>query len=119
MEHDELGFRVYTANELRDFLIRNGYRECDIAACNCGSWHGGHASDRLRELRDVIGENGKTLLQSATDLENKIADLLAKHDYAIGEWKKEVKVLTEIRANQSHLIKCLQGEVATLKLTKV
>lgn len=75
MEYDELGFRVYTAKELKDFLIRNGYRECDIAACNCGSWHGGHASDRLRELREVIGENGKTLLQSATDLQQQLAQL--------------------------------------------
>lgn len=22
-----------------DVLRRNGFRQCDIAACNCGSWH--------------------------------------------------------------------------------
>lgn len=24
---------------LRDFILREGYRECDTAACNCGSFH--------------------------------------------------------------------------------
>ena len=37
----------------RDFMIRQGYRFCDIAACNCGSWHGGHADNRLRQMHDT------------------------------------------------------------------
>lgn len=50
------------------FLERHGYRRCDIPACNCGSWHGGYANERLAEIRqefeeDVFTEtNGKTLL---------------------------------------------------------
>lgn len=49
------------AKELRDradFMHREGYRECDIAACNCGSWHGGHAANRLREISDIVPHNG-------------------------------------------------------------
>ena len=26
-------------NKAEDFLMRKGYRACDIPACNCGSWH--------------------------------------------------------------------------------
>ena len=26
-------------NKAEDFLTREGYRACDIPACNCGSWH--------------------------------------------------------------------------------
>jgi hypothetical protein len=29
------------ADELESVLNRNGFRKCDIAACNCGSWHAG------------------------------------------------------------------------------
>lgn len=51
-------------------LERKGYRKsCDISACNCGDqWtHGGHAEQRLYELREAFEQagidlNGKTLL---------------------------------------------------------
>jgi len=48
-------------------LRAKGYRrDCDMAACNCGpQWtHGGHASERLREISEVLPyENGKTILE--------------------------------------------------------
>lgn len=31
--------RLDKADEMRDVLLRNGFVECDISACNCGSWH--------------------------------------------------------------------------------
>lgn len=40
------------------FLERRGYRRCDIPACNCGSWHGGQAEDRLSEIREALDEAG-------------------------------------------------------------
>lgn len=46
------------------FIESEGHRRCDIPACNCGSWHGGNASRRLRELSDVLGgrTQGTTIL---------------------------------------------------------
>lgn len=39
-----------------DFIESRGYRRCDIMACNCGSWHGGHLSARLDEIRELLSE---------------------------------------------------------------
>ena len=74
---------------LEDFLRREGYRRCDIAACNCGSWHGGHAANRLRELSELIGQNGKTLIDSAETL-------LRRAEAAEAEVKRLRKALEEI-----------------------
>ena len=55
-----------SASELIGVLQRNGFRPCDIAACNCGSWHqvdGWPA--RFREIEDATADyyqNGETLL---------------------------------------------------------
>jgi hypothetical protein len=51
---------------LRDVLLRSGFRECDIPACNCGSWHhvGGFA-ERFREIDEATRDeyrNGEKLL---------------------------------------------------------
>ena len=40
----------------RDFMPRRGYRMCNIPACNCNSWHGGKAGDRLSEMYDLLRE---------------------------------------------------------------
>lgn len=45
-------------DKLKDFLASRGYSRCNIPACNCGSFHGGHADERLRELSDYIKEHG-------------------------------------------------------------
>ena len=46
------------------FIAREGYRRCDVPACNCGSWHpseGWYA--RFREIDEAVGDHsGRTLL---------------------------------------------------------
>lgn len=42
-ENERLRERVEKAE---DFIRSRGYLRCDMAACNCGFWHGGHASRR-------------------------------------------------------------------------
>jgi hypothetical protein len=72
----ELKSQLAAMTQERDVAVyalqSKGYRKsCDIRACNCGDqWnHGGHAEERLRELRDALPYvNGKTLLTIATDL---------------------------------------------------
>jgi hypothetical protein len=61
-----------------DALHRKGYRRsCDIPACNCGDqWtHGGHASERLRELSEELGEltQGTTILGAVKDIKARLA----------------------------------------------
>ena len=52
---------------LTEVLQRNGFRRCDIPACNCGSWHhvGGLAA-RWREIDEATQDywrNGEILLE--------------------------------------------------------
>jgi hypothetical protein len=45
--------------ELQDVLRRNGFVECDIAACNCGSWHARYGlSERMAEIEEILAESG-------------------------------------------------------------
>jgi len=51
------------------FMESRGYRRCDIPVCNCNSWHGGHAQERLQEISDALPfANGPTTLQSVVAL---------------------------------------------------
>jgi len=70
------------------FIGARGYRRCDIAACNCGKWHGGNAEDRLREISDTLASEaipgGTTihggvllLIQRAEQAERRAARLEA------------------------------------------
>lgn len=72
------------ANDLRkraDFMERRGYRRCDIAACNCGSWHGGHAEDRLREIYEALGGcNGTLPIQEIEKKDARLAELEAENE---------------------------------------
>lgn len=59
-------------DEMDSFLTRRGYRRCDIPACNCGLWHGGHAEDRLHEIYEALGGcNGTT---PVPEIERLLAD---------------------------------------------
>lgn len=60
----------------REFMVGRGYRFCNIPACNCNSWHGGHSEQRLNEIEDVIDESGidrdgKTLREVVRNLVNR------------------------------------------------
>lgn len=48
-----------TVEELRDVLRRNGFVPCDIAACNCGSWHPRYGlQERWEEIKEAVSEAG-------------------------------------------------------------
>jgi hypothetical protein len=89
-------------------LRAKGYRKsCDLPACNCGdSWaHGGHADERLREIADIAGENGKTLFDSVRSIreradaaEREIGELRALLDERVPAAVREVDALV-----RSHL----------------
>lgn len=40
------------------FLEMQGYRRCNIPACNCPFWHGGNASERLTEIHTILEQAG-------------------------------------------------------------
>jgi hypothetical protein len=55
MDEDDWKERALKAE---DFLRRRGFNPCDIAACNCGLWHGGHANERLNEIQNALEDHG-------------------------------------------------------------
>lgn len=75
------------AERAEGFIGREGYRRCDIAACNCGSWHGGTALKRLMEIVEVLKEGGcqpmeKTALVAVRELLQERDELKARSDDA-------------------------------------
>jgi len=74
--------KMYDANDLQEVLIRNGFVRCDIAACNCGSWHHRYGlPERLNEVKDMIGEAGHPLCNENGNLVNKaLGELIAERD---------------------------------------
>jgi hypothetical protein len=56
---------------LKSVLRRNGFRECDVAACNCGSWHAGPNS--LVEARAAWAQLNALLAEEAPD-PDEVAD---------------------------------------------
>lgn len=62
-------------------LQSSGFRRCDVAACNCGSWHqvGGYAA-RFREIKEAVEEagystNGRLLLDVIKEILERNAAL--------------------------------------------
>lgn len=50
------------ADKLLDVLLRNGFVECDIPACNCGSWHHRYGlPQRFEEIKEALAEAGHPL----------------------------------------------------------
>lgn len=58
-----------------EFLRLHGYRRCDISACNCGSWHGGHEHQRLIEIREAFEQDEHTDTRNKTLL-NLVCEVL-------------------------------------------
>jgi hypothetical protein len=89
--------RGYCANggaqgaTLRDVLLRNGFVECDTAACNCGSWHARYGyPERFREFDEALSEagfdaNGSTTLARLKELIAQYTALQARPPHAKSE----------------------------------
>jgi hypothetical protein len=66
-QHSEIEQLKAERDALTDVVHRSGFRRCDIAACNCGSWHQVEGwPQRYREIQEATENdrrNGETLLQ--------------------------------------------------------
>jgi len=69
-------------DELADVLRRSGFVPCDIAACNCGSWHHRYGlPERWKELTDIVAEAGHPLAnENGNLLRNALRDLIAERN---------------------------------------
>jgi dephospho-CoA kinase len=71
-----------TADELRDVLFRNGFARCDIAACNCGSWHARFGlPQRMEEIKEILSDAGHPLTNENGHLVKlALSELVAQRD---------------------------------------
>ena len=69
-------------DELRDLLLRAGFVQCDIPACNCGSWHHRYGlPERMQEIKDALAEAGHELSNANGNLPiNALKALVAERD---------------------------------------
>jgi hypothetical protein len=74
--------------EAERVLEHNGFRRCDIAACNCNSWHfvGGFKA-RFDEIKQVVEDagystNGRTLLDAVKHMAKDATPLPVAEDAA-------------------------------------
>jgi len=70
---DTIAALLDEVSSLTDVLYRNGFVRCDIAACNCGSWHARYGlRERFEEIKDALSEatdlNGKTVLSALNEV---------------------------------------------------
>lgn len=78
------------------FLDMQGYRRCNIGACNCPYWHGGNAGDRLQEIHEVLSDAGlephrktaikaiERLIEVNSVLKEALEEMLACPDFVDG-----------------------------------
>jgi len=96
------------------FMASRGYQPCDIPACNCNSWHGGLAEERLREWGELLGSRtqGETLL-SAT---SKILEELEAAREAMGsaDWMANCELCISSYDPDSIVSNNLQHELGVL-----
>ena len=80
-------------DRLESVLIRNGFVRCDIAACNCGSWHARFGlKERFEEIIDTLAEAGHPLCnENGHIVLTALKELVAEQDAA----KAQVKMLVE------------------------
>ena len=69
-------------SDFQDVLLRNGFVRCDIAACNCGSWHARYGlPERWSEVKEMLEEAGHPLCNENGHLVSKaLGELIAERD---------------------------------------
>lgn len=73
--------RYYTVEELTDVLRHHGFVECDIPACNCGSWHQRYGlRERFDEINELLSEAGVLNNDTGNLATNAIKKLIAERD---------------------------------------
>lgn len=123
----ELSEATARALKAEAFIAGNGYRRCDIPACNCGSWHGGTALKRLMEIQDALKDGGcrpmeKTALVAVCELLQERDDLRDKLQRIADGAKADADDLAKMRDGSKltrnglvSLIVYLQEDVAEMK----
>ncbi|XAI96457.1 hypothetical protein [Microcystis phage Mel-JY34] len=103
-ERDEARAQRWEARQLQenaiDALYRHGFVRCDIAACNCGSWHHRYGlPERMQEIVQTLEDAGHSLDNSNGNLpRNALAQLVAERDALRAEVELAIPAMREYAA---------------------
>jgi hypothetical protein len=80
------------------FIRDEGYVPCDILACNCNSWHGGHYARRLQAADDALEAAGvaRVAAGSMRWIPDRITMLAAERDAALAEVERLRRLNSEV-----------------------
>lgn len=97
---DEIDLLRSERDDLRDILLRKGFVECDIPACNCGSWHHRYGlPERMQEIKDALAEAGHELSNANGNLTfNALKELVAERDRLRAALISAMEIVQEDRA---------------------
>lgn len=84
--------------ELKDMLLRKGFVKCDIAACNCGSYHHRYGlPERFDEIKELLVDAG-VFNNDAGNLHTRaVAKLIEQRDAALADGAAMKKELEKLR----------------------
>ena len=86
--------------EIKSALLRNGFVQCDIAACNCGGWHARYGlPERMNEIKDALADAGHPLSNENGNLVSRaLTELIADRDSCKSEDVKFSNLQSELAA---------------------
>ena len=82
LAHDDSEYFRKENEEIKYALLRNGFVQCDIAACNCGSWHARYGlPERMNEIKELLEDSGHPLCNENGNLVSRaLIELIADRD---------------------------------------
>ena len=88
----------------RGALLRHGFVECDIPACNCGSWHHRYGlPERFREIKDALADAGHEMSnENGNSALGALKALIAQRDAAEAENARLTGALKTANAQAEH-----------------
>lgn len=96
------------ADKAEQALQFHGFVRCDIAACNCGSWHPRYGlPERFRDIEDAFAEadidlNGRTLLTAikslitVATLASELCNSVDAEDMDVGGHRPSAEIFAEL-----------------------
>lgn len=102
--------------DLIDVLLRNGFARCDIAACNCGSWHHRYGlPERFQEFKETLADAGHPLTNENGNLAgNALSELVRERDELQLALASSVERIAELERENADLRNSIENKIMSM-----